>query len=1033
MCGLSLEAPVSGQTPQLASALRSELVRAGAGAGKTTYLIEKVIHDSLQFRKAQGRWPRLIITTFTRNATQELKERLLAEAIRRESSELLEFVSSKHYIFISTIHGVLNLFLKRYGHLLGIDPNFTMADEAQVENQAKKILREVLTSDPEHLQWLETLSFQELSRWVTHFANMIREHSQFKPADIETFQGIYQNSVVPAARSLELKAAEVLKTCEDPKYSEFVNRIARAAKLLQITPTETIYEELAADIESVGSPPGRKRIVGLTDLNDLWKSEILELFEENLLDPKIWAYLEEHNQKFAALAQVFSQKWREFKNQSGLFQFEDLELEALQASAQFPEMASVFSSEWDYWMVDEYQDTSPRQVRLLKSLMGDRPHFVVGDPQQSIYLFRGARSEVFHNKAQEFAATDAIVEERLINYRSRPELLSFINDIFTQWSNQFKAMTPREQPSAGETAPVAQLNVQANLQAENQAIYQRIVELVQSGETFGSICILGRTRKHLEDLAQFLRLSKIPVYVHSSGGFADRREIGDALSLLQFVANPHDNMNLLCLLRSPWAHVLDSELVEALREVPSDASYWRELSTRLYNHPSIQMLKSWLEKSKSGGVVSVFSSALIQCGLFNSSYFYDPSGRRESNLWKLVTSLEAESRKPGFNIFEFIDTLTFGAEEGEAVAALEPNQVNLMTIHGAKGLQFKHVFLSRMGEPVRGSRTERFMIDEELGRWSLTLPHPNLPENVSSLLSLKVLADLKAREKMENERLLYVALTRASESLHLSWNGTPKAGSWAEALRFLNSKEGVHQRDGYRYEVRTSPPVMSVYELAESKKASIRSQWKTTTSAGIQRVSVSQLLSSSSGQIEEPRAPGDLRQAIQGQMIHQLFESFRNSPNLNISDFVAQRSSDDNLLPSVTRAIEFVTHLSKPPMASLLKDGYSEWGFQFAVPDSSLRLEGQIDLWGIHDKKVWIVDYKTGSQKHLAKAFDQLELYAIALAQHLIEIQAEFNEVYLSVVYVFANRAEVRLAEPPERALRKLKELSTKSLQGLKI
>lgn len=93
--------------------LNNIIVRAGAGAGKTTRLTQTVLDVAQGFKKKHARWPRVVVTTFTRKATQELRERLVTVTCRDQSQELLQYVSSPSQVFISTIHGVLNLFLKQ--------------------------------------------------------------------------------------------------------------------------------------------------------------------------------------------------------------------------------------------------------------------------------------------------------------------------------------------------------------------------------------------------------------------------------------------------------------------------------------------------------------------------------------------------------------------------------------------------------------------------------------------------------------------------------------------------------------------------------------------------------------------------------------------------------------------------------------------------------------------------------------------------------------------------------------------------------
>src|SRR5690348_6124399 len=107
--------------PRTSLTMNSEIVKAGAGAGKTTALTERVMQMAQEYRAKHARWPRMVVTTFTRKATQELRERLMTKAINSGDLAFLEYVCAKSQLSISTIHGVCHQFLKKYGHLLGYD------------------------------------------------------------------------------------------------------------------------------------------------------------------------------------------------------------------------------------------------------------------------------------------------------------------------------------------------------------------------------------------------------------------------------------------------------------------------------------------------------------------------------------------------------------------------------------------------------------------------------------------------------------------------------------------------------------------------------------------------------------------------------------------------------------------------------------------------------------------------------------------------------------------------------------------------
>ena len=120
----------------------NQFVRAGAGAGKTYSRTHQVLDVALDLQEKNGRLPRMIVTTFTRKATQELKERLLLLALEEEKYQgLVKFVNSPSLLHISTIHGVMDLFLKRYGLTIGLDPSYSLISESEAHRFAKKYIK----------------------------------------------------------------------------------------------------------------------------------------------------------------------------------------------------------------------------------------------------------------------------------------------------------------------------------------------------------------------------------------------------------------------------------------------------------------------------------------------------------------------------------------------------------------------------------------------------------------------------------------------------------------------------------------------------------------------------------------------------------------------------------------------------------------------------------------------------------------------------------------------------------------------------
>ncbi len=800
-----------------------EVVRAGAGAGKTTQLVGKVLKFVEGYLEAEGRKPRIVVTTFTRKATQELKERLMAEAMKREDPIFVEFVSDSSHLLISTIHGVLSQYLLRYGGLMGLDPQYQTTSTSVVRRWSRRILRDLIFERAEWEDLLSYFSFKKLCEMVERLSQIRLGDRRLIPFQMEDFEAALREQIEDWKGRLSDSARSIEAQCRgDEKWLQFAQTLVEWSEILSWESWISARKELLDRLEGFRRPTLSKKEPQVGDEELLQINELLkELRDIDSLpfDPEQWELFVHLYRRFEDLTSYFEEDLLKMKLANGKITFEDLELLSVECVRRHPKSAQSFSSEWDCWLIDEYQDTSPRQVELLSHLTKGRSVYTVGDPQQSIYLFRGARSEVFREREDYVRSTQGKQSELNRNFRSTPELLLFFNDFFSSRSSSFRAMEPsfKEGQKLNPQKVVATFVQLENSSKEDEwvtllSIYQRrILEGVEPHR----VAVLARTNQELLDLAGFLERRGVPTQVHSSSGFYDRREVQDALALLRFLINVHDNMNLIQLLRSPWFCADESRIVEIVqRERPT--SYWEVLyreaqSERSSSSDHLRSLLSLgraLERVKEVGIGRAFKETMINAGFFHFAHQHDSTGRRESNLWKLVTRLVLAERQVGFNYLEFIDesyqAVAFGDGEGEgdAVSALEPSRLNLMTIHGSKGLQFDHLFLLQWGKGQRSRMPMSMLVDDEKLRWGFAVPLGTEGKLTHPLPSYAFWRRWIQREEEERERLLYVALTRAKESVTLLHSGSVEKNSWLiRSPNLIEAPEGCTQTPSYRYEM----------------------------------------------------------------------------------------------------------------------------------------------------------------------------------------------------------------------------------------
>ncbi len=987
------------------------VVRAGAGAGKTTELTKRVLTLAENFHLKHQRYPHFVVTTFTRKATQELKERLLHLAMKKEDPGLIQFVKRPSQLQISTIHGILSLYLSRHGSVMGLSPRLSMISESRERTQIKRLLRELSQKDEKfNLDFQALLENSEFSDIVSALRDYFRLKMQFSDFHYfceNDFKQTLQTRALKLCQHLSDFSSSIREETSNPNWLQLAEFCELKVLDLKARGVGFSSEFAYQALETWPSVRKNKETSEeLLELRDYLKKE-LEALSHWRSTQDYFATHDSFCQQFQNCANQMSEKLKETKLFTGEITMQDLETLSLLMIREHPETADAFAKNWDYWLVDEYQDTSPSQVELLKALTGPSASFVVGDPQQSIYLFRGARSEVFQMR-EEKTRESGILHSMLTNYRSRPELLEFFNSLFADLGKQFQRMAAKPSTQLSEEKPViAEIlqvasDPQSTFNVELKAALFRCQELHRQEVPLEHICVLSRNNRDLEEMAWIAKENGLPVQVHSSGQFFERREITDALSLLKFLCNPHDSKNLIQLLRSPGFKVEDQHLYQWLTELKGEQSHWLIYSQK--EHPVLTNLKALLSQIHEQGIGHVWKETLFNKGYFQFAHWMDPSGRREANLWKLIQLIRSEEKRPRFSYQEFLKNLdlqspsTEDTDEADAIPVFELKKVHLMTVHASKGLQFPHVILPKMGKTAPSPSVNFFLSDESSGAWTLAITEPDEGKKVGSLSALQMLDVIKKRQLEEEDRVLYVALTRAQESVTLIYEQDPKQGSWATRMPF-NRSEGLHVEGIFSYRVRNEAFELEKHIQINSISGSEIHPFQADLRSQIQTLSVTEIIEAENKQSTQvaPKEMADLHKALSGVDVHRLFESLQYKW-MKDPDFQWQQLQAE-LSPTHQAALKYLSEDHDGRWLEIIKHGEVEYGL--AVKANLTLIQGQVDLWGFDlSGQAWVVDYKTGNPMHQAKAMKQLLIYCWAL-QKMKKIDPAVP-VCLAVIYPFS-------------------------------
>ncbi len=978
---------MSSSSSELVFAYPNQFIRAGAGAGKTTKLIATFIDFSQKFKSVHGRYPKVILTTFTRKSTQEIKERLLTQALKLNDQELFAYINKKSSVHISTIHGVLGLFLNQYQDLVGLATDFKVLDKEQIRKQNFKELKSIFKSNSQFMQLLEHYSFNELLTHLDRACEFLNQNSKINfitAAELKTIR----------AKEFQHIIALIETLCELPtpsgkgwaEYFQQLSHISTALKSENLDLALNISDQLPNKPRFSKDKPQFD-----TDLHDDLVKYITDQ-QAILNDLDTDAYIAENhrmNSLFYDLVILFSEKIKDNRRSKNEITISDLETLCLEIIRSSSKAAKQFSSEFDYFMVDEFQDTSPTQVNILNELIGNRPHFIVGDPQQSIYLFRGARSEVFLSKQSQALSGNYESIRLNTNYRSRPSLMKFINQFFADFSSAFEPMIPKE---AGPI--VSKFFDGYFIQAEDQiqAALNQIQKLISLGARASEICVLSKKNSTLMSLSQSASQYQIPVQLMVAAGFDERREILDLVSFVRFLVNPYDSENLIQLLRSPWFKMSDQQIVE-FRKNKTTNHFWNQL--RSENLPDSIRLIEYLNQYTSSGVLQTTIDFIHTSGLLVSAKYLDASGKKEANIWKFVQNLRDQMNHKNFHLNEYLSNQfsslqsDLASNSSEAQPVISPDRVSLMTIHNAKGLQFEHIIVMGMKDLPNTTNIMPLSKNEMTGQFNLGIFNVDDSQIHNSFWSQKIRKEFNSREHAESERLLYVAVTRAMTSVTFVAEDkkTNSKSSWFSKSKWPDF--GINNTPDFSFESVRDELVPEIYlnSMTEIQKLSEPFQILKTAEPLTESVTekISKNKFSQQNQISNQFIK-NLDKAKSGTDLHKLFESLK----YNSVSEVQNLTNDKN-----KKYLQFLMDQNELPLNQILKFGYVEWGFGLRY--QAKLIQGQIDAWGIVDDIVYVLDYKTGSSEYSESAYLQLQFYATCLKE-MKKINSN-QKIILGVIY----------------------------------
>ena len=773
-------------------------VSAGAGTGKTAVLVERFV-EAVCDRGLDV--DSILVITYTRRAAGELQARIRAELRRRGRADLARRLDAA---YISTIHGFCSRLLKTYPFEAGLDPRFRELDDAQASVLSSEAFDEALAAfcapgdeATGHAGKAGTPSIGAAESAPSERARLLTTYSARGLRRMIT--GIYE-TLRSAGREL------VLELGERPPAEDRLDALRAAARCVveDSSATELQRGSAAALLQAVSGDPRPDDLLDLSAHRA--KGERAATYEEARVAVEQGALDELAMRDRDLLQQLldgFAAAYLAAKRRESALDFEDLQLAARALLRDNPAIREREGLRFKAIMVDEFQDTNRLQCELIDLLSdgpGERDVFFVGDEFQSIYGFRHADVAVFRERREQAGGGLPLVQ----NYRSRPEVLAAVNYLFRgDFGDDFQPLhASGDFPDPVFGHPVELLVTDKSTyagtgvhwrRAEARHVARRVHELIASGDaTAGEIVLLFAAGTDAEWYEQELRELGIPTYRATGRGYFGQQQVVDLLHYLRLLQNRYDDQALVSVLASPFVGVSNDTLF-LLRRAAGRRPIFAGLERSLPDEVGIgdeRLLRAFKQRYDRLAAASGRLSLERLCEQILVEHDYDlavlahwDGRRRYANLRKLARLARAYEELRGRDIEGFLrfmrDQEAVGAKELEAVAEEEgADAVRLLTIHAAKGLEFKVVIVADAGRDGPPPGPDELLALSD-GRFGFRVADPITSRRRGVFDYEEVRKAREAEDRAERLRLYYVAMTRAIDRLIVS--GAVDPASTADA------------------------------------------------------------------------------------------------------------------------------------------------------------------------------------------------------------------------------------------------------------
>jgi ATP-dependent helicase/nuclease subunit A len=999
-------------------------VNAGAGTGKTKVLTERFVYilengDLEEYREVES----IVAITFTKKATQEMMDRIRKEIRKNfnKDPKWRRFYRDMEKANISTIHSFCSKILRENILEAKIDPLFTVLDDYTSSKLLKEAIVEELVKGIEEDErvylMLRVFKENQISKLAKDFIqvyNLIRtvglDFSQVKDMTltyIDTFEITEEDISFIKDTFLYLmdrlpKNSSIYKLRDDPIWIKFSEKDYREEELFHIL--EYLHSRMGS---STKEPEHMNKLKIALEKTALAKEKENRWIYETILDLLI----------------NIDKNYTLRKNEVIGLDYDDLQIMVLNLLKN-DSIRKKYQNKFRYIMIDEFQDTNELQKKIFYKLATveeklDKSNlFVVGDPKQSIYGFRGADLDVFYDVIEDIKETSNMNSITLQkNYRTVNTVLNFINNIFSQVMgdgyNELKEYHTSNNKIDVEIIEKVDLEIPSNMSKKDYSTYyesriiaKRIKELVNKGEfKYRDFAILFRASTKDYIYEEALKEYGIPYYNFGGKGYFYEQEVLDLINGLKTISNPFDTIATIGFLRSPMVGIADTTIYWLLREKENNLyrTMYKEFcfidkEEKEKIRKTRELLNTFYNKKDTYNISYIIED-LIETTCYLEILLLQQGGKQSvANVYKFIEIAEEYEKTNNGTLEDFMDYIEEIKDNNESQAKVESEDadvVKILTIHKSKGLQFPVVVIPQMASDNNG-RYSSILFNKEKGIGLRT-------DNNRALYD-EIRKDIEKKEFEESKRILYVAMTRAEKMLIIGNQG--KDNGFKKLIKdFLDPNdyriisEIDIEKENY-ISVKTIEDRLIKEEKREDRRVPLLYEISGYNEKKINSYSISQYLNfldckrkfymnyyrKMPSIIEENQVSNQtvfLNSIDKGNIIHKFCQYYR----LGIDKSI--------LLKKVCQSFGFIYNeelelLLNPYIKSYIskyKEDYDEFFVEkpFYVKVGDSYMKGIIDRINIKNGKAEIVDFKTNkvyNKNKLIKTYEpQLLLYTYVVKE----------------------------------------------------